>query len=74
MPRGPMQQPVPPRMPMQAPYGSDYGMPRRPMMPDYGGQGAGPTMHDWGGAPWYGGDEGMYQMPPPAEGGYGQPW
>jgi len=68
-------QPMPPRMPVQAPYGPDYGMPSGPVMPGYGGQGAGPGMSDWGtGDPWSGGDQGLYQPLPHPEAGYRQPW
>ena len=62
-------------MPMQAPYGGNYGMPMRPMQPGYGGQGASQPMYQGGpNNPWYGGNEGMYQGPPPPSGGYGPRW
>lgn len=70
----PITPPIPPGMPMQAPPGGDYGMPQRPMMPGYG-QGAGPSMYQGGPTgPWYGGEEGMRQGPPPPDAGYNRPW
>ena len=64
-----------PQMPMQSPYGGNYGMPMAPMMPSYGGQGAGPSPYDWGaGEPWYGDDQGAFQPAFPSQRGPGQPW
>jgi hypothetical protein len=74
VPPGQMQEQMLRGMPMQQPYGGTFGMPMRPMMPGYGGQGAGPSMQEWGPSEPWSGPEGAYPTPPAPQGGYGQPW
>jgi hypothetical protein len=66
---------MPPRMPMQSPYGQDYGAPagfgQGPGMRGYGPQGAGPSA---GPRPWFGAGDDMRQGPPPPAPGYNQGW